>query len=239
MPFLSIIIPAYNEASRIPATLRSVQEYLQKQSYDSEVLVVNDGSKDNTAAVIRSLQVDFPQLRLIDNIENHGKGAVVRQGMLAATGEYRLFMDADGSTPIEEVEKLLQRREGHDVIIGSRHLEKGSIKIKQTIKRRIISRGSNWLIQRLAVPGIRDTQCGFKLFTAAAAEKVFNRQTQSGWLFDVELLVIARHQGLRLKEVAVDWSDATNSTLRASRAVTRSLKELIEIHRRIRHGKYQ
>jgi len=239
MTFLSIIIPAYNEAERLPATLKNVQNFLAKQSYKAEVVVVNDGSKDATAAVVRKIAKTFPELHLIDNVANKGKGGVVNQGMLAAKGEFRLFMDSDGSTPIEEVGKLLAVREGNDVVIGSRHLDPDSIKIKPSLKRRIISRLSNMLIQSFALPGIRDTQCGFKLFSAEATEKVFPRQTDWGWLFDVELLVIAREQGLKIKEVAVDWSDADHSTLRASRAVRQSLRELLQINQGIRSGKYR
>jgi dolichyl-phosphate beta-glucosyltransferase len=229
MVYLSLVIPAYNEEHRLPQTLLKIKDFLNKQKYTFEVLVVDDGSTDRTVEKIKEIAHDFPQLRLITNTENKGKGGVVKQGMLEAGGKYRLFMDADYSTPISEVEKLLRWVPRYQVVIGSRYLEPGSIKIRQPLKRRILSRASNLVIRLLAVPGIKDTQCGFKLFSAEATAGIFPLQTMDGWSFDFELLHIARKQGYEIKEVAVDWYDSDRSTLRASRAALKSLRDLFAI----------
>lgn len=239
MPHLSVIIPAYNEAERLPETLDLVRGYLERQSFDTEVLVVDDGSTDATVAKVQEMQAHFPQLKLITNTANKGKGGVVRQGMLAASGDFRLFMDADHSTAITELDKFLPFLGKFDVIIGSRYLEKGSIKIKQSWKRRAISRTSNFLIQRSLLPGIIDTQCGFKLFSAKAAQEIFARQTMQGWAFDVEVLTIARIHGFTIKEVPVDWYDAKQSKLRAIHAGARSYQDLRTIKQKVRAGAYQ
>ncbi len=239
MSYLSIVIPAYNEAERLPETLASVQEYLGKQSFTAEVLVVDDGSKDATVAKVAELQKTFPELQIITNAENKGKGGVVRQGMLAATGEHRLFMDADHSTPITELDKLLPFIGKFDVIIGSRYLKKDSIKLKQPLVRRLVSRIGNMLIQRSVLPGIVDTQCGFKLFCAEAAQNAFTRQSMNGWAFDVEVLTICRLHNCTIKEVAVDWYDDADSKLRATHAAARSFQDLNIIKRKVREGAYQ
>lgn len=238
-PFLSIVIPAYNEERRLPETLAILKDFVDEQEYETEVLVVDDGSTDGTVAVVKKAMRRFPQLRLIENAQNKGKGGVVRQGMLEARGEYRLFTDADNSTPITELPKLLAHIPAYDVVIGSRYLEKGSIKIKQPLKRRILSRSSNWLIRHTVLPGIKDTQCGFKLFSAAAAQQVFSQQSTEGWLFDVEVLTIAHTLGLKIREVPVEWFDAKRSTIRASRAAVSSLKELQQIRGRVRGAQYR
>ena len=232
--YLSIVIPAYNEAHRLPATLLKVKEYLSHQSYDSEIIVVNDGSTDRTSELVQEIQKTTPNLRLLDNTENKGKGAVVKQGMLAAKGDYCLFMDADASTPLQEVEKLLKGMLEADICIGSRYYPGSKIIARQPLKRRLLSRASNLLIQAVATPGIHDTQCGFKLYTQQATQIIFPLQHEDGWLFDVELLVIARQKKLKIVEVAVQWSDVTNSTLRASQAALASLTELWRIYWRIR-----
>ena len=188
MPYLSIVIPAYNEAKRLPDTLTLLKEYLDKHDFASEVLVVDDGSTDETVKIVKDRMSSFPNLKIIENAVNKGKGGVVRQGMLAAAGDYCIFMDADHSTPIGELDKLLKETDKADIIIGSRYLVADSIKIKQPQKRRILSRSSNWLIQLLVLPGVKDTQCGFKLFSHASTQAISPLQKMSGWLFDVELL---------------------------------------------------
>jgi dolichyl-phosphate beta-glucosyltransferase len=239
MPFLSIVIPAYNEEERLPETLALVRDYVERQKFEIEVLVVNDGSTDRTAERVEEIMSRFPQLKLINNTENRGKGAVVQQGMQAATGEYRLFMDADYSTPVTELDKFLPLIKQADVIIGSRYLEADSIKVKQPWKRRIVSRTGNWLIQRTLLPGIVDTQCGFKLFSAAAVNEVFPHQTMMRWSFDVELLTIAKERGLTILEIPVDWYDAKQSKLRAIHAATRSFQDLKTIRKRVKKRHYQ
>ena len=237
MPFLSIIIPAYNEVNRLPVTLEALKNFLSGQDYESEVLIVDDGSSDGTVALVEKAMKDFPQLRLVKNKLNKGKGAVVRQGMLMAKGEYRLFMDADNSTPPDQIPQLLKWVPQYEVVIGSRYLDRRSIKIKQGWKRRILSRLSNWLIQHLVLPGIVDTQCGFKLFSAKAAEQIFPHQTMVGWSFDFELLTITSQAGYTIKEVPVDWFDATRSQLRAFKAYPQALRDLLIIWQRVRKSK--
>lgn len=237
-PFLSIIIPAYNEEKRLPETLALVRDWIERQDFEVEIIVVDDGSKDKTVTVAREFKQRFDNLRVITNAQNKGKGGVVAQGMLAATGAWRLFTDADSSTPIGEVSKLLKHIDKYEVIIGSRYLNPLSVKIKQPLRRRIISRVWNMLIQSSLLPGIRDTQCGFKLFSAKATEMVFPRQSVQGWLFDVELLTIARNQGYSIKEVAVEWYDSRESKMRALHQGKQALTELRRIKRQVRQGAY-
>lgn len=236
LPYLSIIIPTYNEAERLPETLVALKKFILAQKYEIEVVVVDDGSSDATVTFVKSQLADFPQMRLIANAQNQGKGRVVRDGMLAAKGEYRLFMDADNSTPPSQIPKLLKWVPEYEVVIGSRYLDANSIKVKQDWKRRVLSRLSNWLIQQLVLPGIVDTQCGFKLFSAAASKRIFPRQSMSGWSFDFELLTITRQLKYDIKEVPVDWYDAKRSQLRAFRAYPQALRDLLIIWRRRRQG---
>lgn len=238
MPYLSLIIPAYNEASRLPETLALVRDWIERQGFTVEVLVVDDGSTDATLAVVEAFSKRCPAVRLIKNEKNKGKGGVVKQGMLEAAGEWRLFMDADSATPVDQIKRLLAFTSTHEVIIGSRYLHPESIKIKQPLKRRIPSRAVNRLIQFAFLPGIKDTQCGFKLFSAEAAQTIFSRQRVHGWLFDVEILTIARQLGYAIKEVPVDWYDAKDSKLRAMRTIWRTLRELTAIHKQVRTGAY-
>jgi len=238
-PYLSIVIPAYNEADRLPETLALVRDWVEKQMFTTEVLVVNDGSADNTAEVAEEITHRFPQLVLINNEKNKGKGGAVKQGMLAAQGEYRLFMDADYSTPITELEKLLPFIKDFEVVIGSRYLDPESIKIKQPFKRRVISRLGNRLIQYSVLPGVVDTQCGFKLFSAKATEAIFPRQVMKGWAFDVEILTIANELGYAIKEVPVDWYDARQSKLRALRSSKEFYRDLRKIARHVKEKTYR
>jgi len=238
MPYLSIVIPAYNEASRLPATLNSIQKFIEKQPYSCEVIIVDDGSKDGTSNFLLDRARTFPAMRPIINRRNQGKGQVVKQGMLAASGDYRLFMDADGSTPVTDLPKLLEQVANYEVVIGSRYVPGSTIRVKQPFKRRFISRCGNLLTQMLLLPGIRDTQCGFKLFSAEATEKVFKAQRVGGWWFDLELLVIARHFGFGIKEVAIEWTDAKQSSFRATQAGLDFFMKLWEIRRNVQDGVY-
>ncbi len=234
---LSVVIPAYNEEKRLPETLKKVKAYLEKQSYISEVLVVNDGSRDRTAAVVSDLVGKWQGFRLIDNKENRGKGVVVKQGMLAANGDWRLYMDADNSTDLSEIEKLWPYIKEYEIIAGSRYLKKDSIKIKQPLIRRIVSRLGNILIRILLGIHSADTQCGFKLFSAKATKAIFPLQTMERWGAEMEVWAIAIKKGYKVKEVAVDWYDAAGSKVRKSAAL-QTLKELIIIKRNLMRGKY-
>jgi len=211
---LSVIIPAYNEEKRIEKTLLSVNEYLSGQPYDYEILVVNDGSTDKTAEVVSDLKFKIENLKLIDNQVNHGKGWVVKQGMLGAQGDYRLFMDADNSTSVDQVEKMWPYTSvGNDVVIGSlavrgaRVLKSGAEPWWRVLMGKL---GNKW-IQIFAVWGVNDTQRGFKMFSAKAARDIFPRLTIFGWGFDVEALALARKFGYKIKEIPVVWNNDPSS----------------------------
>lgn len=206
---LSVIIPAYNEAKRIPGTLRSVHEYLSRQAYDYEVLVVNDGSTDATASVSTNLQI--PNLKVIDNKENRGKAYAVQQGMLAATGDFRLFMDADNATTIDTLDRMIPLLADNQVIIASIGIP-GAKKIgHEPFYRRLLGKAGNLWIRIWATPGIHDTQRGFKLFTAQAVQAIFPKMKTFGWGFDVEILALARKFGFKIKEVPIIWNNDPNS----------------------------
>jgi len=236
--YFSVVIPAYNEEERLPPTLKEVVEYLKKQNFSWEVLVVNDGSNDNTAKVVAEFAQSHPNVRLIDNKTNQGKGAVVKQGMLEAKGEWRLFMDADNSTPISEVEEFWPFIRDYEVIIGSRYVQGSKITEKQPFIRRFISRAGNILIQLLILPGIQDTQCGFKMFSQKATEAIFPKQRFMRWSFDMEILAIAKKAGFKIKEVPVVWRNAPQSKLKAVKAALRTLKDLFLIKWNLLTGKY-
>ena len=210
--YLSVVIPAYNEAKRIVPTLKSVFDYLKKQNYEYEVLVVNDGSKDNTAEIVQSFQSQVSSLKLIDNKQNRGKAKAVQQGMMAAQGDLRLFMDADNATTIDNLDKmLLHINDGYGIVIASIGI-KGAEKIgEEPVYRRLLGQLGNLWIRFWAVPDIHDTQRGFKLFTREVAEKIFPKMLTFGWGFDVELLALARKYGYKIKEVPIVWKNAPDS----------------------------
>ncbi len=216
---ISVIIPAYNEAQRIGPTLQSLGDYFAARLYSYEIIVVNDGSSDDTASVVNACARSIPHIILIDNELNQGKGHVVRQGMLIARGTWRLFMDADNSVTIDHLHLFLTyARKGNDIVIGSIAHPSGN---KKTVEhngwhRRVFGSISKFLIRVIATPGIYDTQRGFKLFSGQAAEVIFRRQTIKRFGFDIELLVIAQSNGYRIKELPVTWDNPDNSTVRLS-----------------------
>lgn len=224
-PYLSVIIPAYNEEKRLPKTLEEIDKYLSKQDYDYEILVVNDGSKDRTAQVTREMMPKIKNLKLIDNKENNGKGYVVRQGMLEAKGEYRLFTDADNSTSIDQVEKMWPYfKSGYDIVIGSRDIKGAVIAVPQSWIRRRIGDIFNLMVQIICgLWGIWDTQCGFKGFTQRAVEAIFPRCKISRFAFDPEILVIAKKLDYNIKEIPIIWINAPDSTVKIKSMVKMGL----------------
>jgi dolichyl-phosphate beta-glucosyltransferase len=227
---LSIVIPANNEARRLPATLVAIAEYLEGSGRDAEVLVVDDGSTDGTAEAARAAAGRGMPPRVLVLDRNRGKGAAVREGMLAARGDYVLFMDADNSTHIAEVERLLAVAEaGAPVVVGSRYIDRESIKIRQPWYRVALSRVGNRIIQMLVLRGVRDTQCGFKLFRRPAAHTLAARLTRERFSFDMELLVIAKSLGYEVREVPVNWYDTPGTRLRPIRSALRTLTDLLRI----------
>jgi dolichyl-phosphate beta-glucosyltransferase len=234
-PELSVVIPAFNEEGRLPESLARVLAYLERRGDPFEILVVDDGSKDRT--VERALAVS-PSVVVVRNPQNRGKGHAVRRGMLLARGRRRLMTDADLSTPIEELERLLSRMdEGADVVIGSRALPGARIEVHQPRYRESLGRLFNLLVRWLVVPGLHDTQCGFKLFTEQAA-RVFEVVRLDGFCFDVEALFVARRRGLRIAELPVTWrNDAATrvTTLRGALA----FGDLLRIRWNAWRGRYQ
>ncbi len=223
---VSIIIPAFNEEGRLPATLERVGGYLAGRPWESEVIVVDDGSADGTA----DLADAAPGVTCLRNDGNRGKGYSVRRGMLAATGDVALMSDADLSTPIEDLDKLLARIDaGADIAIGSRAMRDSDVQIPQPIHRRFMGFVFRWCVRIITVGGFRDTQCGFKAFTAAAAKAVFERTRMDGFSFDVEVLYLARRLGLRADEVPVTWRDAEGSRVSPIRDSLRMFRDLLRI----------
>ncbi len=212
---LSVIIPAYNEEKRIGATLLSVDKYLSIQKYSYEILVVSDGSTDKTADVVGKYKKLVKNLEIIDNLENKGKGYVVRQGMLEAKGKYRVFMDADNSTSLDHVEKMWPLfANAHHVVIGtrdSRDNKDATQAVRQPFSRRLIGDMGNLLIQILAVSGIWDTQCGFKGFSDKAVRDIFPRLTINRWGFDIEILAIAKRLNYKIGIIPVHWKNDARS----------------------------
>lgn len=229
MKKLSVIIPAYNEELRIKETLLDVHNTLSQYNFGYEVIVVNDGSSDNTSGVVDDLRKNIPSLFLINNEKNHGKGWVTRQGIMAAKGDIRLFMDADNSTKVVEVIKMLPYFEqGFDIIVGSRCLEGSNISVKQPKIRIFLGWVLRTVIHVLIPVGVVDSQCGFKVFTERAANLIFPKQTIFRWAFDVEILIIAKKNKLKIKEMPITWVNNTESHINFSGMVS-MLFEIIKI----------
>ena len=229
--YLSVIIPTYNEERRIRDTLLKMNDYLSSQDYSSEIIIVNDGSTDNTIGVARKTLKNIPLKNLFLSREiNRGKGYSVKEGVLQANGEFILFSDADLSTPIEELERLIPWIEkNYDIVIGSRGLKDSDIQIHQSWLRETSGKIYNALVQGLIIRGIKDTQCGFKLFKRIAAFDVFKRQRIEGFSFDVEILFIAKRLGYKIKEVPIVWRDSRPSKVRMPVESFKMLWELIKI----------
>ena len=236
-PFLSIVIPAHNEEHRLPASLEKIDHFLAVQPYQADVIVVENGSTDHTAEIVREHQVRLPYLKLIEETQR-GKGLAVKIGMLAATGEYRFMVDADLSMPIEEVNKFLPPvLENCVVAIASREIP-GARRYGEPIYRHLIGRAFNTLVRVLALPSLHDTQCGFKCFRADVAEAVFSLQTLAGMSFDAEVLIIARRFGFEIKEVPINWYFNADSRVRLFQDSFKMALDLLTIRHNARLGRY-
>lgn len=235
-PFLSVVIPAFNEATRLPRSLARITDYLERAGRAYELVVVDDGSSDGTAE--RAREATKGPLTVLRNEGNRGKGHAVRRGMLAARGTWRLMTDADLSTPIEEVDRLLAVAEGGaDVVIASRALPGANIEVHQPWYRENMGRAFNFMVRVLAVPGIHDTQCGFKLFSARAAETCFGSARLDGFSFDVEALYLALRHGLRVVELPVTWRNDAATRVGAWRGFLAFL-DLARIRTNAWRGRY-
>jgi len=240
LPSVSIVIPAYNEEARLPATLEAIFDYLRAKNFSSaEVLVVDDGSTDGTAALVERCQREHSGLRLLKNPGNRGKGYTVRHGMLEAKGEWILYSDADLSAPIGELDKLLDAadRAGAQVAIGSRAIDRSLVGVHQSAFRELSGRLFNVVMRMITGLPFHDTQCGFKLFRADAAREIFSRQQLDGFSFDVEDLVIAKTLGLRAIEVPVVWNNVEGTKVSTLAGVA-SFAALIGIRWRSLTGRY-
>jgi len=235
-PFFSVIIPAHNEQNRLPETLRQIFRFLEGQAFTSEVIVVENGSTDRTYEVAQQFAEQHKHLRVIQS--ERGKGAAVQRGMLEAQGDYRFMCDADLSMPVEEIIKFIPPALGNfDIAIASREA-KNSVRYNEPSYRHIGGRGINFIIQALILPGLNDTQCGFKSFRAEVAEDLFNHQTLYGWSFDIELLYIARCRNYRIKEIPIHWYHFSDSKVNAFRDAIRMIQDIFHIHANARRGAY-
>ncbi|MGE5183800.1 MAG: dolichyl-phosphate beta-glucosyltransferase [Acidobacteriota bacterium] len=237
---LSIVVPAYNEEHRIPPTLERLHAYLSQQPLHYEIVVVDDGSRDDTCGVVTRAMATIPNLRLVRQTPNKGKGAAVRLGMLEARGQIRVMCDADGSMPPEQLPKLLApiTECKAAIAIGSRYAAGAKTDAKQPFYRVLWSRLANRVIQRSLVPGVRDTQCGFKAFTAEAARDLFPYARIDGWAFDLEILALGKRRGFSIVEVGVEWKDDRRSRVNPLKDLWKVVREALTIRKNLRRGVY-
>lgn len=234
---LSIIIPAHNEERRLPPTLTKIHQFLTANNYDAEVLVVENGSSDNTVAVTQAFAETHPYVRLIQ-VSTRGKGLAVKAGMMAAQGDYHFMCDADLSMPIDELANFLPpETDGYEVVIGSREAP-GARRIDEPEYRHIMGRVLNFIVKATAFRGFEDTQCGFKLFTRQASEDLFAVQRMNGIGFDVELIFLALKRGYRIKELPITWYFDPDSRMRLVEDTLHILIEIWEIRQNWRKGLY-
>lgn len=235
---LSVIIPAYNEEERLPRSLERVSEFLRTLPFASEIIVVDDGSSDGTAQVVTAHANNVPNLRLVANDRNRGKGYSVRHGMLEAKGRVALFTDADLSAPIEEMQKLLSALESVDVAIGSRAVDRRLIEVHQSRWRELAGIFFNWIVRLFTGLPFQDTQCGFKAFAMPESRIVFEQQRIEDFGFDPEILFLARRHGLRAAEVPVRWAHDPRTKVRVVRDSVRMLLDLLYIRWNALVGRY-
>jgi dolichyl-phosphate beta-glucosyltransferase len=237
-PLLSIVIPALNEASRLPGSLQKIDEFLCKQSYEAEVVIVENGSTDDTVGAVERFAKDHPYVRLFAG-EPRGKGRAVRRGMLEARGEYRFICDADLSMPIEEISRFLPPNlEHYDVAIGSRE-GKGAHRYNEPPYRHLMGRINNFIVKLIAVRGFEDTQCGFKSVHYKAAEDLFGVSRINGIGFDVELIYVAQKRNYKIVEVPIDWYYNADTRMRVVEDSLAIFEELLEIRGNWRKGLYK
>ena len=235
-PFLSIIIPAHNEANRLPDTLEQVFNFLEKQTFSSEVIVVENGSRDETFEIAQKFAEQHRNLRVTQS--ERGKGAAVKCGMLEAKGDYRFMCDADLSMPIAEISKFIPPAlNNFDIAIASREA-KGAVRYNEPPYRHLGGRAINFIIQLFILPRLNDTQCGFKCFSAKVADDVFNLQTLNGWSFDIELLYIARRHKYNIQEIPIHWVHHPDTKVSAVRDAIRMIQDIFRIHANARRGSY-
>jgi len=238
-PDISLVIPAYNESKVIASTLNKSISYLSVQRYDYEIVVVDDGSTDNTADLVLEFCKQYPKVKLIRNIKNKGKGFSVKRGVLFSKGNYIFFSDADLSTPIAEAENLLfYFSQGYDIVVGSRALKESRITLKQPWPRQGMGKFFNLLVRLLGLSGIKDTQCGFKCFSREVAQRVFRLQRFTGFSFDVEILYIGRALGYKIKDVPITWVNRVESRVGVFRDSFTMLIDLLKIKKNALIGLY-
>ncbi|CAN5447902.1 glycosyltransferase family 2 protein [soil metagenome] len=230
LPHLSVVVPAYNEESRLQPTLERLHEYYSAQAYPYDVLVVSDGSSDKTGKVVTDFAANHPHFALLEYHPNRGKGYAVRVGIDEAKGDLILFCDADLATPQEETEKLLDHMtQGADVAIGSRPLKESSLEVRQPLYREMLGRMFNKVVKAIGIRGIDDTQCGFKMFTRDSAQEIFSRAKVDRFGFDFEALMIAQDLGLRIDEVPIRWRHMEGSKVSLLRDGSRMLIDLAKL----------
>jgi glycosyltransferase involved in cell wall biosynthesis len=236
-PFLSLVVPAHNEQARLPESLPQIHDFLSARDFDWEIIVVDSGSVDRTAEVVRGYAARWPGLRL-EQVDRPGKGLAVRRGMLAARGAYRFICDADLSMPIDQVPRFLPPQlTGVDLAIASREAP-GAVRYGEPAYRHAIGRAFNLLVRALTIPEIQDTQCGFKCFSRAAAEDLFRVQRLDGWTFDVEVLYVALRRGYRITEVPIPWYYNPGSRVRVLRDSVTMFADLFRVRRNWHRGLY-
>lgn len=234
-PELSVIIPAYNEEKRLPSTLNLLREYFSQSVIIPEIIIVNDGSSDATEQVSQTFKATNPQYSVIviRHVVNSGKGAAIKSGVQAATGNYILLYDADGATPIQEVSRFWPRRSDSTVLIGSRALTSNEVQLKTRLHRKGLGRLFNLAVNILVLPNLKDTQCGFKLLPSSVAKEIFKKTTLMRFSFDVEMLFLAKTMGLNICEIAINWTDIPGSKISI---IKDGIKMFIDLFRiRFRH----
>jgi dolichyl-phosphate beta-glucosyltransferase len=236
-PFLSIIVPAHNEETRLLATLEQIRDFLRPQPFVTELLIIENASTDRTLEIAQQFAREFPGTTVLHD-DRPGKGLAVQTGMLAARGEFRFICDADLSMPIEEILKFLPPRLSQvDIGIASREAP-GAVRYDEPVYRHWVGRIFNTMVRWLVLPGLQDSQCGFKCFTKEAAEKLFPFQTIYGWTFDVEILAIARKLGFKIVEVPIPWYYHGSSKVRVLQDSMHMAHDLLKIRRNLRNGIY-